>query len=193
MIDLDEIASTEAGTDVVAITSIEDAENVLNELQKAEAKLSVIDGKLNEKIAAEREKVAGTVAELEETVVKLRNSITKFAHANKDNIKFFPEGEKTMKVRAGSIQVNAGVASIDFLPGYDEETVIRLIGEQGLADTLLRTPDPELDKLAVMRGYNAKDLTPAALTGIGLKHEQTPYVKITLAKAGSYKKAKAKA
>lgn len=190
MIDQDELCG---GDSLVADDEkLLNVERAMNDLQVTEAKLAGIDAKVNEKIAEIRDKVAPDVAALEAKAMTLRNTLTEFALREKSNVSFFPDGKKTLDLRAGSIQVNAGKPKISVLPGYDEKTVILKIHNAGLATDLIRNPEPELDKTAVMDMVDRKELTPAILTSLGLEKKQDETVIIKLNTADKIKTPKTK-
>lgn len=179
--------------------TLRDAESDMIELVRTEASIDATMAGAQKKITKIFDDIAVNIATLEEQKALLETRLKTFAHSisnqNESGEEIFPDGGKTLVLLGGEVAFNAGKPSIQFLDGYDEETTLRLIAEQELAG-IIRNPDPELDKDAVMQKLTAGELTPAILTSVGLKRAQdaTTLVKPTsidkLRKASQKKAAK---
>lgn len=151
-----------------AVRSIDDAERALDRIQIITANITARQSEVDTELATLRtERLAG-VDKLEEEKVGLESNLETYAIDNR--AKLFPDDKKSVELQCGILKFRKNPASIILKKGskfkkLDE--VIAAIKAKGWRG-LISTPDPTLDKKAVLDRYNKEVLTKADLAAVGL-------------------------
>jgi phage host-nuclease inhibitor protein Gam len=164
----------------VKLRNLADVEAELNELAIAEATVARLNAEADVEIAKIRSTFSQEIGAAEEKVLAIRTRLTQFAEDNKQNVKFFPKGKKTLKVRSGEISISKGKTSVTFIDGADEAYAIQRIEKLGLEEDLdlLREPPKELDKNAVLSYAATGELDTKTLKRIGITVAQKETISV---------------